>query len=207
MCRRLARLGILAAACLAGISMGLPGVARSQDMSELMKSYMAFSRTARVHDVHEVSERMKASMALIKADAEKMGTPKLEGTEKVAGKVVPALYFGATKMNNHFVLVDDVATQSGVASMTVDIFVKIEDGFVKIATSAKNADGSRETAMPFLDSRAVTAIGANQAFYGYESAYGNNGVGYGYEAGYEPIYDDANKVIGIFHVNFVAGIM
>jgi hypothetical protein len=34
---------------------------------------------------------------------------KEKGTEAVGGKDAPALYFGSTKMNNNFAVVDEVA--------------------------------------------------------------------------------------------------
>ena len=50
--------------------------------------------TAQAQDL----EKVKASMALLKSKAEKLGPPKIEGTDTVADKTVPALYFGSTKM-------------------------------------------------------------------------------------------------------------
>jgi len=83
---------------------------------------MGFARVACAHDV---SAMMKASMAFLKAEADKMGPPRLEGLDKIADNDVPVLYFGATKMNNNFALVDEVAKQSGAAAaaITVGIFV------------------------------------------------------------------------------------
>src|SRR6266850_1031605 len=42
-----------------------------------------------------------------------LGAPNVKGEEAVAGKTVPALHFGATKMNNNFVLVDEVQKEVG----------------------------------------------------------------------------------------------
>ena len=44
--------------------------------------------------------------------ADKLGPAKIEGTYTVVGKQVPAIYFGATKINNNFDLVDKVTQQS-----------------------------------------------------------------------------------------------
>jgi hypothetical protein len=46
------------------------------------------------------SDKVKASMAALKAKTAKLGAPKIEGIDPVAGKDAPALYFGTTKMNN-----------------------------------------------------------------------------------------------------------
>ena len=56
-------------------------------------------------------------MGLLKSMAAKMGPPKIEGTDTVAGKQVPAIYFGSTKMNNNFDLVDEVVKQVGGTSL------------------------------------------------------------------------------------------
>jgi len=37
-----------------------------------------------------------------------LGAPKLEGKEAVGGKDAPSLYFGTTKINNSFDIVDAV---------------------------------------------------------------------------------------------------
>src|SRR6187200_2803685 len=37
----------------------------------------------------------------------KLGAPKIQGNEAVDGKSAPALYFGSTKMNNNFTVVDE----------------------------------------------------------------------------------------------------
>jgi hypothetical protein len=53
---------------------------------------------------------------------------------------VPALYFGNTKMNNSFDLVDEVAREAGGAA---SLFVKSGDQFVRVATNATTGNGSR----------------------------------------------------------------
>ena len=53
--------------------------------------------------------RVVKSMEALKADTAKLGAPKIEGTEAVGGKEAPALYFGSTKMNNNFAVIDEVA--------------------------------------------------------------------------------------------------
>ncbi len=54
------------------------------------------------------SNDVKAAMQLLKSKAEAKGAPTLKGEEAVAGKTVPALYFGPTEMNNNFALVDEI---------------------------------------------------------------------------------------------------
>ena len=58
--------------------------------------------------------RVAKSMAALKDQTAKLGAPKIEGKEAVGGKDAPALYFGSTKMNNNFTVVDEVADQLGL---------------------------------------------------------------------------------------------
>jgi hypothetical protein len=41
-------------------------------------------------------DKVKTSMAALKAKTAKLGAPKIEGKDPVAGKDAPALYFGTT---------------------------------------------------------------------------------------------------------------
>jgi hypothetical protein len=51
---------------------------------------------------------VKATMLVLRAKTEKLGEPKIEGKDPLAGKDAPALYFGTTKMNNSSDVVDKV---------------------------------------------------------------------------------------------------
>jgi hypothetical protein len=84
--------------------------------------------------------RVKAAMELLESAANKLGPPKIEGTEAVGGKPAPAIYFGSTKMNNNFEVVDDVVKQ---AQGTATIFVRNGDEYIRVATNVKKDDGSR----------------------------------------------------------------
>ena len=55
--------------------------------------------------------RTAASMAALKDKTAKLGAPKIQGMEEVGGKSAPALYFGSTKMNNNFTLVDEIGNE------------------------------------------------------------------------------------------------
>ena len=46
--------------------------------------------------------KVNTAMELLRSMADKLGQPKINGTDIVAGKQVPAVYFGSTKMNNNF---------------------------------------------------------------------------------------------------------
>jgi hypothetical protein len=148
--------------------------------------------TAQAQDL----EKVKASMALLKSKAEKLGPPKIEGTHTVADKTVPALYFGSTKMNNNFDLVDEVVKEAGG---TATIFVKSAADYVRIATNVKKDDGSRAIGT-VLDpnGKAIQSISKNEAFYGEVTILGKP-----YVTGYEPMRDAAGGVIGIYYVGYM----
>jgi hypothetical protein len=140
--------------------------------------------------------KVKTAMELLKSMADKLGPPKVEGTDTVAGKQVPAIYFGSTKMNNNFDLVDEVVKQAGG---TATIFVKSGDDYVRVATNVKKDDGSRAIGT-FLDpkGKAIASIQKNDAFYGEVDILGKP-----YITGYEPIRDPSKNVIGIYYVGYL----
>src|SRR5258708_21337359 len=70
------------------------------------------------------AEDVQAAMQLLKSKAATLGAPNVKGAGAVAGKTVPALHFGATNMNNHFVLADDVQTE---VCATATVFFQIGD--------------------------------------------------------------------------------
>lgn len=140
--------------------------------------------------------KVKTAMALLKTNAAKLGPPKIEGTDSVAGKQVPAIYFGSTKQNNNFTLVDDVVKEAGG---TATIFVKSGDDFVRVATNVKKDDGSRAIGT-VLDpkGKAIEALKKNEAFYGDVDILGKP-----YTTGYEPIFDAGKNIIGIYYVGYM----
>lgn len=164
--------GILAAGCVAVASMPPPSVGYAQQ------------------------DKVKTAMGLLIAKTGKLGQPKLEGTETVAGKSVPGLYFGSTKMNNFFGVVDDVTKEVGG---TATLFVKAGDEYVRVATNVKKDDGSRAIGT-VLDpkGKAIDSIKKNEAYYGEADI-----LGKAYVTGYEPIRDAGKNVIGIYYVGYL----
>ena len=107
--------GILAAGCLIASSIQISNVANAQ------------------------TDNVKKSMAALIAKTAKLGAPKLEGKETVSGKDVPGLYFGTTKMNNVFDVVDEVMKENGG---TATLFVKAGDEYEKRRRLAGDRDHS-----------------------------------------------------------------
>jgi hypothetical protein len=167
-------LGMLAAGCIAGMSVALSHPSRAQD----------------------VEAKVKASMGALKSKAEKLGPARAEGTEAVTGKTVPAVYFGSAKQNNNFDLVDEVVKEHGG---TATIFVKSGDEYVRVSTNVKKDDGSRAIGT-ILDpkGKAIVAINEGKPFYGEVTILEKP-----YVTGYEPMRDAGGKVIGIYYVGYM----
>jgi hypothetical protein len=140
-------------------------------------------------------QKVHAAMALLKSKAEKLGPAKIEGTDTVEGKTVPAVLFGTAKMNNNFTLVDEVAKEAGG---TATIFVKSGADYLRVATNVKKDDGSRAIGT-LLDpkGKAIESINRNEAYYGDAMILGKP-----YLTGYEPMHDAAGNVIGIYYVGY-----
>jgi hypothetical protein len=142
------------------------------------------------------SEEVKAAMQLLKSKAAAMGAPNIKGEDAVAGKKVPAIFFGTTEMNNNFALVDEIQKEKGG---TATIFVKSGDDFVRVTTNVKKDDGSRAIGT-VLDpkGKAIAAISKGESFYGEVPILGKP-----YITGYEPIRDADNHIIGVYYVGYL----
>jgi hypothetical protein len=142
------------------------------------------------------AEDVQSAMQLLKSKAATLGAPSVSGEEAVAGRNLPALHFGTTKMNNNFMLVDEVQKEAGG---TASIFVKSGDEFVRLATNVKKDDGSRAIGT-VLDpkGKAIAAIARGESYFGEADILGKP-----YVTGYEPIRDASNNVIGIYYVGYL----
>jgi hypothetical protein len=168
--------GILAAGCVIGTAMLLPGAGYAQN---------------------DAASKVKLSMEALKSKAQKLGPAKVEGTDKVGDKDVPAIFFGTTKQNNNFTLVDEVVKEFGG---TATIFVKSGDEYVRVSTNVPKADGPGGRAIgTILDpkGKAIESIKKNEAFYGDVYILGKP-----YTTGYDPIHDASKNVIGIYYVGY-----
>ena len=143
----------------------------------------------------QTDPKVAKAMALLKAETAKLGAPKLEGTDKTADKTTPGLYFGTTKVNNNFAIVDKVKAEAGG---TATLFVKAGDEFVRVSTNVPGkVDGRALGTILDPKGKAIAAINAGKAFYGEVDILGTM-----YVTGYEPIKDGSGKVIGIWYVGY-----
>jgi len=144
------------------------------------------------HDMQKV----KAALALLKSECEILGPAKIEGTDTLDGNAVPALFFGATKMNNNFTFVDEVVKE---VRGTATVFVKSGADYLRVATNVMKDDGSRAIGT-ILDpkGKVIEFINKNEAFYGEATILGKS-----YLTGYEPMHDGLNNVIGIYYFGYL----
>ena len=144
----------------------------------------------------DFGEKVKKSMASLKDRCTKLGAPKLEGEAAVAGKKVPVLYFGTTKMNEDTKVVDALKDEMGG---TATLFVKSGNEFVRVTTNVQLPSGDRAIGT-VLDpvGKAIVNINKGEAYYGEANILGKM-----YTTGYEPIKDAAGKTIGVFYVGYL----
>jgi len=144
----------------------------------------------------QTDPRVAKSMEALKAKTATFGAPKVEGKEAVGGKDAPALYFGTTKINNNFDIVDAVGKEDG-QGMTATLFVKGGDEFIRVATSVPKPDGSGRAIGTVLAGPALESIKAGKAHYGEVPILGTP-----YMTGYEPIKDASGATIGVYYVGY-----
>jgi hypothetical protein len=129
------------------------------------------------------TDKVKTSMAALKAETAKLGAPKVQGSD---------LYFGTTKASTD--VVDAVVKKQGGAAT---LFVKSGDQYVRAATTVKKGDGSSAAGTALdANSPAIAKLNNGEAYYGDASIFGK-----AYDAGYEPI-KDASGVIGAYFVGY-----
>lgn len=144
----------------------------------------------------QADPRVQKSMAALKGATAKLGAPKVDGMEAVSGKDATALYFGTTKVNNNFEVVDAVVKENGG---TATLFAKTGDEYVRVSTNVPKPDGSGRATGTILDpkGKAIANINKGEPFYGEVTI-----LEVPYITGYEPIKDASGKVIGIYYVGY-----
>jgi Cache 3/Cache 2 fusion domain len=134
----------------------------------------------------------KATIADLESRLTKIGAAKIEGTETVAGKTVPALFFGDRKINNNYDVVDAVRKAH---SATATVFVKDGDEFVRVSTNVLTPEGKRGVGTQLARNAAYEALNKGQPYCGAIDV-----LGTAFDACYSPIKDSAGKTIGASYV-------
>ncbi len=131
--------------------------------------------------------KVKQAMGTLQAETTKLGAPKVDADN---------LFFGATKMNGNFEIVDAVKTKH---SATATIFIKKGTNYTRITTNVMK-DGQRAVGS-ILDPNgpAIVMINQGKAYYGLVDILGKI-----FDTGYEPIKSASGEVIGILYVGFLA---
>ena len=129
--------------------------------------------------------KVKTAMQTLKDETAKMGPAKLDGD---------SLFFGSTKINDNFAIVDDVKAKHGG---TATLFAKKGNNFVRVSTNVQK-DGARAVGT-ILDPSgpAYAALNQGNAYYGMVDILGKI-----FDTGYEPIKSDAGAIIGIYYVGY-----
>ncbi len=143
---------------------------------------VSFSQAVMAQDA---AAKVKDAMKLLQEKTAALGAAKVDGV---------SLFFGADEMNGNYDVVDEVAEAQ---SCTATLFVKKDDGFMRISTNVIK-DGNRAVGT-MLDpaGAAFAAISKGEAYYGQVDILGDK-----YEAGYEPIKDASGAIVGVFYVGF-----
>lgn len=143
----------------------------------------------------EPNDAVNTSMTALITKTSRLGAPHLSGVEEVAGREVPTLYFGSTRINNMFKVVDEVVQENGG---TATLFVRKDDEFVRVSTTIRQEDGSRAIGTLLdPDGPAIRMIRQGMAYYGEATILGKP-----YVTGYEPIKEPSGEVIGIYYTGY-----
>jgi hypothetical protein len=133
-----------------------------------------------------------ATIADLDARLARIGAPRIEGTDVVAGKTVPAIYFGDRKINNNYDVVDAVRKAH---SATATVFVKDGAEFVRVSTNVLTPEGKRGVGTLLARNTAYAAVSAGKSYCGPIDV-----LGTAFDACYNPIKDSAGKVIGVSYI-------
>src|SRR5215475_9710285 len=144
----------------------------------------------------QTDPRVQKSMELLYFFLVKLRAPRIEGSEQVGGKDAPALYFGSTKLNNNFEIVDAIGREDG-QGMTATLFVKGGEEYIRVSTSVPKPDGSGRAIGTVLAGPALEAIKQGKAYYGDVPI-----LGVPYTTGYEPIKDSSGNMLGVYYVGY-----
>ena len=146
---------------------------------------LAFSLGAFAYDPKETMADLDSRLA-------KIGVPSIQGTDTVAGKTVPAIYFGDRKINNNYDVVDAVRKTHNA---TATVFVKDGDEFVRVSTNVLTPEGKRGVGTQLARNKAYEAVITGQQYCGPIDV-----LGTAFDACYNPIKDAAGKTIGLSYI-------
>jgi Cache 3/Cache 2 fusion domain len=109
----------------------------------------------------------------------------------VAGKTVPALYFGDRKINNNYDVVDAVRKAHNA---TATVFVKDGDEFVRVSTNVLTPEGKRGIGTQLARNAAYEAVSKGNPYCGPIDV-----LGTAFDACYNPI-KAGGKIVGVSYI-------
>lgn len=136
----------------------------------------------------------KATIATLDARLNKIGEPKLEGTDKAGEHTVPALFFGPRKINNNYDVVDEIKKSAGA---TATVFVKNGDEFTRISTNVLTPEGKRGVGTNLARAKAYEALNKGELFCAEVDV-----LGTAFDACYNAIKDKGGKIVGATYIGF-----
>lgn len=134
----------------------------------------------------------KATIADLDARLAKIGAAKIDGTDAVAGKDVPAIFFGSRKINNNYDVVDAIRKDH---KATATVFVKAGDEFVRVSTNVLTPEGKRGVGTTLARNAAYAAVSTGKQFCGPIDV-----LGTAFDACYNPIKDAGGNIIGVSYI-------
>jgi len=134
----------------------------------------------------------KATIADLDERLAKIGAPTIQGTDSVAGRSVPAIYFGDRKINNNYDVVDSVRKAHNA---TATVFVKDGDEFVRVSTNVLTPEGKRGIGTQLARNAAYESVSKGQQYCGPIDV-----LGTAYDSCYNPIRDAGGKIIGVSYI-------
>ncbi len=141
-------------------------------------------------------ERVKSSMALLKQKGSELGLPSQAGLVSVKDTQARQLLLGDREQANNFTLVDGLTEVMGG---TATLFSKTGDDYIRISTNVIK-DGQRAIGTKLAaGGKAIKQIDQSKPYYGAVDILGNP-----YITGYEPMFDAAGSVVGIWYVGYSA---
>lgn len=141
-------------------------------------------------------ERVVSSMKLLKQRGDELGVPSQGGEVMVKQTQATQLLIGGQPQANDFALVDGL---TAVMGGTATLFSKTGDDFIRVSTNVIK-DGQRAIGTKLApQGKAMAQIKQRRAFYGAVDILGSP-----YLTAYEPMFNAAQEVIGIWYVGYSA---
>jgi hypothetical protein len=131
--------------------------------------------------------KLAQGMEMLKSETAKLGPAKADGS---------TLYFGATKMNDNFEIVEKLQTQLEISAT---LFVRENGSFVRVSSNI--VAGGLPVVGTMLDQKgqAFAAISKGERFAGQVNIFGG-----AYDAIYEPMQNITGEIVGAYFVGVAA---